>query len=293
MRPRGGAPVLAADGLVKRYTGPDGTVRTVVDDVSFELCAGETLGVVGESGSGKTTTALMALALLAPDGGEVRLNGAPWTAVGARERRTRRPEIGVVPQDPLSSFDPRWTVERILADALRRGAYPTPALRRARVTELLGQVGLEEAHRVRRPLQLSGGQRQRVAIARALAHEPSVLVLDEAVSALDVSIQAHVLALLARLQDELGLAHLFISHDLGVIHHVSDRVLVMRDGRVVEHGSADDVLFAPRDPYTQQLLAALPQLDLPTGKDLDADQAPAAERLQHELRLAHHARAVD
>jgi peptide/nickel transport system ATP-binding protein len=245
---------------VKRYRGPDGIARTVVDDVSFELAAGETLGVVGESGSGKTTTARMALALAEPDGGQVLLNGEPWTAVPERRRRARRRQISVVYQDPLSSFDPRWSVERILLDALPEGGYPGAAQRRARIGELLEQVGLEHEHRDRRPLQLSGGQRQRVAIARALAPEPSVIVCDEPVSALDVSIQAQVLDLLTDLQAALGLSYLFISHDLGVIHHMSDRVLVLNDGKVVEQGTADEIFFSPRQPYTQQLLAALPTL---------------------------------
>ncbi|MCW2953499.1 MAG: transporter ATP-binding protein [Conexibacter sp.] len=253
-------PVLEATGLVKRYRGPDGITRTVVDDVSFELAAGETLGVVGESGSGKTTTARIALALTEPDGGQVLLNGGPWTAVPERRRRARRRQIGVVYQDPLSSFDPRWSVERILLDALPEGGYPGAAQRRARIGELLEQVGLEHEHRDRRPLQLSGGQRQRVAIARALAPEPSVIVCDEPVSALDVSIQAQVLDLLTDLQAALGLSYLFISHDLGVIHHMSDRVLVLNDGKVVEQGTADEIFFSPRQPYTQQLLAALPTL---------------------------------
>lgn len=253
--------VIKADGLVKHYAGPDGLTRTVVDDVSFELTAGETLGIVGESGSGKTTTARIALALIEPDGGQVLLNGEPWTATSPKERRGRRRQITVVYQDPLSSFDPRWSVRRILADALPPGAHPNAVLREERVRVLLDQVGLEEEHLDRRPLQLSGGQRQRVAIARALAPEPSVIVCDEPVSALDVSIQAQVLDLLTDLQSELGLSYLFISHDLGVIHHMSDRVLVMKDGRVVESGTADAVFHEPCETYTRQLLAALPRLD--------------------------------
>jgi peptide/nickel transport system ATP-binding protein len=254
-------PVLRAEGLVKRYLGPDGVTRTVVNEVSFDLAAGKTLGVVGESGSGKTTTARIALALVAPEKGQVLLKGEPWTTVPEKQRRQRRREIAVVYQDPLSSFDPRWSVRRILSDALAQTAYPTATLRRERVRALLDQVGLEDEHLDRRPLQLSGGQRQRAAIARALAPEPSVIVCDEPVSALDVSIQAQVLDLLTDLQAELGLSYLFISHDLGVIHHMSDRVLVMSEGRVVEQGSADEIFNRPRDPYTRQLLAALPTLE--------------------------------
>ncbi|MGD0196848.1 MAG: ABC transporter ATP-binding protein [Solirubrobacteraceae bacterium] len=269
-------PVLAASGLVKRYRGPDGVHRTVVDDVSFSLEQGETLGIVGESGSGKTTTARLALALSAPTAGEVLLAGEPWSALAEKDRRQRRRQITVVYQDPLSSFDPRWSVEQILLDALSSVAYSSNERRHQRVTELLALVGLEDEHRLRRPLQLSGGQRQRVAIARALGPEPRLIVCDEPVSALDVSIQAQVLDLLADLQRELGLSYLFISHDLGVIHHISDRVLVMSEGKVVEQGSADDVLLRPTQPYTQQLVAALPELERPAAVEATVSAAPVS-----------------
>jgi peptide/nickel transport system ATP-binding protein len=250
--------LLQASGLVKRFRGPDGVERTAVDDVSFTIGVGETLGIVGESGSGKTTTARLALALLQPDAGIVRLAGEPWSEVTEAVRRPRRRRISVVYQDPLGSFDPRWTVRRIVEDALSADVYPDTAARSQRARELLADVGLEDEHLDRRPLLLSGGQRQRVAIARALAPEPSLIVCDEPVSALDVTIQAQVLDLLADLQQQLGLSYLFISHDLGVIHHIADRVLVMRDGRVVESGTAADIFEAPREPYTRQLLASLP-----------------------------------
>jgi peptide/nickel transport system ATP-binding protein len=262
-RPASSTPVLEAEGLVKRFRGPDGVDRTVVDGVSFTLARGETLGIVGESGSGKTTTARIALALSEPNEGEVRLAGEPWTAVAEKQRRARRRQITAVYQDPLSSFDPRWSVQQVLVDSLSSSDYTTAGQRQERVGELLALVGLEDEHRYRRPLQLSGGQRQRVAIARALGPEPGVIVCDEPVSALDVSIQAQVLDLLADLQSELQVSYLFISHDLGVIHHVSDRVLVMSEGKVVEHGSADDVLIHPRHPYTQRLVASLPALERP------------------------------
>ena len=250
--------VLEAKGLVKRFRGPDGVERTAVQDVSFSIGIGETLGIVGESGSGKTTTARLALALLKPDAGAVRLTGEPWTEATEAQRRPRRRRISVVYQDPLGSFDPRWTVRRIVEDALPSDAYPNAEARSRRIRELLADVGLADEHLDRRPLLLSGGQRQRVAIARALAPEPSLIVCDEPVSALDVTIQAQVLDLLAELQQQLGLSYLFISHDLGVIHHVADRVLVMRDGRVVESGTAAEIFESPRDPYTRQLLASLP-----------------------------------
>ncbi|WP_270366109.1 dipeptide ABC transporter ATP-binding protein [Microbacterium algeriense] len=255
-----GEPVLEARGLVKRFVSPDGRLSTAVDDVSFTLRRGETLGIVGESGSGKSTTARIALALEHADEGEVLLLGSPWSAVSESRRRPRRRRIGVVYQDPLSSFDPRWNTERILLDAIPADAGLTRRQREQRVIDLLAQVALPASVRERFPLRLSGGQRQRIAIARALATSPEIIVLDEAVSALDVSVQAQVLDLLVDLQDEYGLSYLFISHDLGVIHHLSDRVLVMKDGVVVEHGDAEQIFRAPAHPYTQELLRALPTL---------------------------------
>lgn len=254
--------VLRAEHLVKTYPGPDGRRSTVVDDVSFELRAGETLGIVGESGSGKSTTAKIALAMLEPDAGQVLLDGQAWTGLTTAQRRPRRRTVTAVYQDPLGSFDPRWNAERILLDALDTGGFPTTAARRARIVELAAAVGLAAEHLAKHPLQLSGGQRQRLAIARTLAPEPEVIVLDEAVSALDVSVQAQVLDLLTDLQQRLGLSYLFISHDLGVIHHMSDRVLVMKGGRAVEQGDADQVFNDPQHPYTRELLASLPRVDV-------------------------------
>ena len=197
-------PVLSARNLRKDYRGPDGVMRAVVDDVSFDLARGETLGIVGESGSGKSTTARMALALLEPDAGAVLLNGEAWTGLGTAARRPRRRLVTAVYQDPLSSFDPRWNAERILLDALSPVDFPSHADRLTRAAELAAQAGLQQEHLAKHPLQLSGGQRQRLAIARALAPEPDVVVLDEAVSALDVSVQAQVLDLLT---DQIGRAH--------------------------------------------------------------------------------------
>jgi peptide/nickel transport system ATP-binding protein len=250
-------PVLEARDLVKRFS-PHGT--PAVGGVSFTLSAGETIGIVGESGSGKSTTARLALGLERLDGGTVQLLGQDWSVLSERKRRRLRPSISVVYQDPLSSFDPRWNVERILRDALR-GQGLSASARRSRVRELLDQVGL--AHEVlgRFPLTLSGGQRQRVAIARALAPRPSVIVLDEAVSALDVTIQAQILDLLVALQKASGVSYLFISHDLGVISHLSDRVLVMKDGVVVEEGTPHDIIQRPQHPYTRELIASIPVFD--------------------------------
>ncbi|MFF5232902.1 dipeptide ABC transporter ATP-binding protein [Dactylosporangium sp. NPDC000521] len=258
-----GEPVLELRGVTKRFRLPGGGSRDAVRDVSATLRAGEILGLVGESGSGKSTVARVALGLLAPDGGEVLLEGRPWSGLRERDRRPLRRRIGVVFQDPLSSFDPRHPVERIVAEPLGVIGHPRRD-RRRRVLELLDQVGLGAAVLDRRPVELSGGQRQRVAIARALAPGPALLVCDEPVSALDVSIQAQVLDLLTDLRAELGVAMLFISHDLGVVHHLSDRVAVMRAGEIVEHGPVETVFVAPRHPYTRQLLDAVPRLEVVT-----------------------------
>ncbi|WP_460775744.1 dipeptide ABC transporter ATP-binding protein [Microbacterium sp. GXF7504] len=260
------APVLVARDLVRHFTAPDGTVTRAVDGVSFDLRRGETLGIVGESGSGKSTTARIALALEPADAGAATLLGHPWTAVRESRRRRLRDRIAVVSQDPLSSFDPRWTVERILLDAIPARAVSGVAARRDRARALLAQVALGPEVLQRSPLRLSGGQRQRVAIARALAPSPEIIVLDEAVSALDVSVQAQILDLLVQLQDDYGLSYLFISHDLGVIRHVSDRMLVMTGGRVVESGDTERVFTDPQHPYTRRLIASLPTLDLPARK---------------------------
>ncbi|WP_459205661.1 dipeptide ABC transporter ATP-binding protein [Pseudomonas sp. MLB6B] len=264
-RTRQDAPVLLkAVGLGKRYLGPDRQVLQVVEGVGFELRAGRTLGIVGESGSGKTTVARIVLGLLQPDAGEVRFLDRLWAAAGDRqvpekERRLHRRDISVIYQDPLSSFDPRWSVGQILADALDVAGVE-PAQQPARIAQLLEQVRLHPHLQGRRPLQLSGGQRQRVAIARAIASNPKVIVCDEPVSALDVSVQAQVLDLLADLQAQLGLAYLFISHDLGVIRHVSDDVLVMRHGQVVESAEVETLFDHPQHEYTRRLLGVVPRL---------------------------------
>ncbi|MFE3279938.1 dipeptide ABC transporter ATP-binding protein [Nocardia sp. NPDC059239] len=258
----GTPPVLTVCGLRKIFPTHRGGQPHGVHDVSFELAAGTTLGIVGESGSGKTTTARMVLGLLQPDAGTVELNSSAWSSLSARGKRARRHEISVIYQDSLSSFDPRWSVARILDDALDAAAVPRPE-RADRITDLLTNVQLPSSVRDRNPLLLSGGQRQRVAIARALAGQPSVIVCDEPVSALDVSVQAHVLDLLTTLQARTGVALLFISHDLGVIHHMSDQILVMKDGVIVEQGPADQVFEQPEHPYTRALLDAIPRLAAP------------------------------
>ncbi|MGK9147282.1 ABC transporter ATP-binding protein [Plantibacter flavus] len=255
-------PVLEFKNVVRTFTTRrDVEPLVAVDDVSLTLDRGTTLGVVGESGSGKTTLARIALGLTAPESGSVLFEGAPWSGIPERERRARRSRLAWVSQDPLSSFDPRWRVGRIISDAVPGGSVRTP-----RVLELLADVGLAASIANRRARQLSGGQRQRVAIARALAGRPSTLILDEPVSALDVTVQARILDLLDDLQERLGLSYLLISHDLGVIRHMSDEVAVIQAGRIVEHGPAEQVFTAPADPYTRRLAADAPRLRLgPSG----------------------------
>ncbi|GLO53503.1 ABC transporter ATP-binding protein [Pseudomonas putida] len=251
--------VLEARGLSKAFVGPDGRLRQVLDDVSLQLRAGQTLGVVGESGSGKSTLGRILLGLERPEQGSLQLAGQDWLALSAAQQRQARQGIQVVFQDPQASFDPRYTVLRVLAEVLAHAGVPR-ALQRTEAAALLERVQLPVGLLDRRPLELSGGQRQRIAIARALAMKPRVLVLDEPVSALDVSVQARILALLAELKAELNLACLFISHDLGVVEQVSDHVLVMQGGRVVEQGAAAQVLGQPRQAYTRALLDAVPHL---------------------------------
>jgi peptide/nickel transport system ATP-binding protein len=248
------SPLLSVRSVSKAYKQ-----RRAVDGVSLELRAGETLGVVGESGSGKSTVARIVLGLLAPDAGDVLLRGAPWSALPEKRRRALRGVIQHVPQDPLSALDPRLSVRASLAEALRARRL-SDRRRDAVLGGLLAEVGLGAELLDRRPGQLSGGQRQRVAIARALAPEPAALVCDEPVSALDVRTQAQILALLARLQAERGLAILLISHDLAVVREVCDRVVVLKDGVVVEAGDVEDVFAAPEQPYTRALLAATPRV---------------------------------
>lgn len=230
-----------------------------VDGVSFEIARGETLGLVGESGSGKSTTGLALLRLVNPSEGTVRIRGEDVTSWPRRRLRALRRHVAMVFQDPQSSLDPRYSIgasieEPVRAHRLRDGAKA----RRARVSELLEQVGLPADAAERHPHELSGGQRQRVGIARALAGEPDLIVLDEPLASLDVSVQAQIMNLLRQLQDDLRLTYLFIAHDLAAVAHMSDRVAVMTSGKIVETGSAVDVYERPQHDYTRTLLAAIP-----------------------------------
>jgi ABC-type glutathione transport system ATPase component len=232
-----------------------------VDDLSFTVPPGGALGIVGESGSGKTTVARMLLALETPTSGRIRVAGHERTTSrsSTAERRRRARDIQIVFQNPYTSFDPRQRVGDCLDEALRLHSRRDRRARHERVRQLLRQVGLEERHARSLPRQLSGGQRQRVAIARALAPEPSILVLDEAVSALDASVQDQVLRLLAAIRAGTGLSYLCISHDLAVVRQVADHLIVMRDGLVVEAGPTAQVLDTPRHPYTRRLRASVPR----------------------------------
>ncbi|WP_406153739.1 ABC transporter ATP-binding protein [Streptomyces sp. NBC_01023] len=261
------ATVLSVRGLVKTFPVLKGSafkrrVGTVhaVDGVDLRISRGETLALVGESGSGKSTTLFELLNLVRPEGGEIELFGQSLDGLGASVRRALRGQVQIVFQDPMASLDPRMTVGDIVAEPLRaQGTDRRTAA--GHVPGLLGQVGLDPAHAARFPHEFSGGQRQRIGIARALSVGPKLLVLDEPVSALDVSVQAGVLNLLRRLKSELGLAYLFVSHDLSVVRHIADRVSVVYLGRTVESGTVDEVFERPRHPYTQALLSAVPLPD--------------------------------
>jgi peptide/nickel transport system ATP-binding protein len=247
-------PLLVAENLVKTYGGG---VRAV-DDVSFVVEPGETVGIVGESGCGKSTTARMALRLLDADSGRLRFGDTDLGKARGKRLRHLRKRLQFVPQHPQTSFNPRLQVGASIAFNLTVHGWDA-AKAKARAGELLEQVGLAASYASRRPAALSGGQLQRAAIARALATDPELVICDEAVSALDKSVQAQVLNLLARLQRDTGVAFLFITHDLAVVEHIADRVLVMNKGKIVEEGAAQALWREPRDPYTQTLLAASPE----------------------------------
>ena len=233
-----------------------------VDDVSFDLRPGETLGIVGESGSGKSTLLRIALRLTRPSGGDVLFEGRNIGTLAGRDLKSVRRRMQAVFQDPASSFNPRQSVGQILLAPLEVHGVGSASARRSQVGETLNLVGLNADFMERYPHQLSGGQRQRVAIARAIILRPALVVADEPTSALDVSVQAQILNLFKQTKQELGLTYLFVSHNLGVIRYVSDRVAVMRLGRIVEFGAAQEIFNNPQHDYTRALLAAVPDLDL-------------------------------
>jgi peptide/nickel transport system ATP-binding protein len=257
--------LLEVENLRKVYQVPGGrrgtTDLVAVDRLSFQVQAGGSLAIVGESGSGKTTTARLIAGLESPTSGVIRIDAQarkplPWSR-GERVRYAR--QVQMVYQDPFTSLDRSQTIQACLDEVLRCHFSQDREGRSRRISELLSQCGLDDRHRHRRPRSLSGGERQRAAIARALAAEPQVLILDEAVSALDVSIQAQILNLLASLRSVLGLTYVFISHDLGVVRQVSDECIVMHRGTAVESGPTETILTAPKAGYTRQLLDAIPR----------------------------------
>ena len=232
-----------------------------VNHVSFRLYEGETLGLVGESGCGKTTLARTVLRLIEPTQGGLQFNGVDLMAQSKRQLRAMRKDMQIVFQDPYSALHPRMTVRQIIEEPMRiRKLYAGPGEREARVKELLQMVGLNETHMNRYPHEFSGGQRQRIVIARALATQPKLIICDEPVSALDVSVRAQILNLLQDLQEKLGLTYLFISHDLSVVEHICDRVAIMYLGQMVELGSKEAIFNRPLHPYTKALLSAAPQV---------------------------------
>jgi len=260
-------PLLEVEGLAKHFVMPTGALRRrklllrAVDGVSFSLARGETLCIVGESGCGKSTVGKLILRLIEPSAGEIRLDGVDMTQGRGAELRAFRRRVQMIFQDPFASLNPRLKAGTIVGEPLENYGVLSARERKEKVADLLSRVGLRPEAAGKYPFEFSGGQRQRLGIARALALSPDLIVADEPVSALDVSVQAQVLNLLVDLREALGLAYLFISHDLGVVEHIAQRVAVMYLGRIVEIGDKRDIFVVPRHPYTQALMAAAPVAD--------------------------------
>jgi oligopeptide/dipeptide ABC transporter ATP-binding protein len=253
--------LLEARNLKVYFPVKEGTVKAV-DGVSFQIDAGETLGLVGESGCGKTTLGRAIARLVEPTDGSIWLDGEDIAKLSGAELRARRRRLQIIFQDPYSSLDPRMTVGESIGEALDIHRLARNAEdRRRRIEELLESVGLDASHAERYPHEFSGGQRQRIGIARALAVEPKLIICDEPVSALDVSVQAQIINLLRDLQRQRGVAYLFVAHDLAVVEHISRRIMVMYLGKIVELGAAEAVVQRPKHPYTQALISAVPQMD--------------------------------
>jgi oligopeptide transport system ATP-binding protein len=260
-----GEPLVEVADLVKHFPIKKGLLvdREVdqvraVDGISFSVARGQTLGLVGESGSGKSTACRVMLQLLAPTSGSVRFEGQEIAGLSRRQMRPLRRQMQMIFQDPYASLNPRKRVGQIVGEPLKLQGLASGSELRKQVRELLDRVGLAPEHYDRYPHEFSGGQRQRIGIARAIALKPKLVVADEPVSALDVSIQAQIINLLDDLQDELGLTYVFVAHDIGVVRHISDRIAVMHNGKIVEQGTADQVCEHPKDAYTKKLLAAVP-----------------------------------
>jgi ABC-type glutathione transport system ATPase component len=278
------SPLLEVQGLTKSFAGRPGLfgwrrtgpAHLAVDDVGFTVLRGETFGIVGESGSGKSTTARLIMRLIEPTAGSVRFDGEELIRLDAEALRRRRRGIQMVFQDPFASLNPRLSVRRQLAEPIVIHGLARGAAIDARVDGLLARVGLRPEHAHRYPHEFSGGQRQRLAIARALAAEPQLIIADEAVSALDVSVRAQILNLLAELQESTGVAMIFISHDLAVVRHIAQRVAVIQAGRIVEEAPTERIFASPEHPYTRKLLASMPRPPEPA--------AASAERIRRLQR---------
>ena len=276
-------PILAVEGLKKHFPVRSGFLQRVtswvkaVNGVDFQIPPGRTLGLVGESGCGKSTVARMILRLLKPDAGRICFRGQDISGIDEKEMKPLRTQIQIIFQDPYGSLNPRMTAGESVAEGLRTLGLPSGRQRTERLEELFTMVGMSPEYADRYPHEFSGGQRQRIGIARALSVEPSLVICDEPISALDVSIQAQIINLLKDLQQRLGLSYLFISHDLNVVGYLCSRVAVMYKGYIMEHGPAEALFEDPRHPYTRKLLAAIPEPDPSTRKAAPTEQDNLAE----------------